>query len=54
MTSLELKKAIARAKAQERRACIKECRFVGVQWGHPTWKVAVEACITAIQCRRAP
>jgi hypothetical protein len=54
MTTLELKKIRAKVKLQERRACIKECRFVGVQWGHPTWKVAVEACINAIQYRRMP
>jgi hypothetical protein len=52
MTSLEVKKAIIRAKAQERRACIKECRLVSVQWGGPEWRAGVEACIKAIQCRR--
>ena len=54
MTDLEFKKARAKAKLQERRACIKECRLVGVQWGGSEWRSAVEACIKAIQCRRTP
>lgn len=54
MTALEVKKAIAKAKIQERRACIRECRFVGVQWGGPDWRAAVEACVQALQCRRTP
>jgi hypothetical protein len=54
MTKAEERKTINRAKAQERRACIKECRLVACQWSGPDWQKAVAECIKAILSRNTP